>query len=105
MPTLPKETGMIFYGAPVMFRNTLLGVLGFGKIKNATGNEKRFITMIADLAGVSLQNCERLSTAQHQANTDALTGLYTKNILPRGRSLRPKGPSLIIPLYHFLCSI
>ena len=79
MPSLPKETGdMIFYGAPVMFRNTLIGVLGFGKIKNATGNEKRFIAMIADLAGVSLQNCERLSTAQHQANTDALTGLYNK---------------------------
>ena len=77
-PTLKKTDDLVFTGAPVMFRNTLIGVIGLGKIKDATGEEKRMIAMVADLAGVSLQNCATLSTAQEEANTDALTGLYNR---------------------------
>jgi len=73
-----KEDERISLGAPIMFRNRLIGILGLGKIKNAIGDEKRLIAMIADLAGVSLQNCERLSSAQEEANTDALTKLYNR---------------------------
>lgn len=68
----------ISLGVPIMFKNRLIGVLGLGKIKNLSGDQRRLIAMIADLAGVSLQNCEKLSTAQGEANTDALTGIYNR---------------------------
>lgn len=73
-----KSDESLYLGAPIMFRNRLIGVLGLGTISGATGNEKRLIAMVADLAGVSLQNCERLSSAQQEANTDPLTGLYNR---------------------------
>lgn len=73
-----KSDESLYLGAPIMFRNRLIGVLGLGTISGATGNEKRLIAMVADLAGVSLQNCERLSSAQQEANTDSLTGLYNR---------------------------
>lgn len=78
LSTSKKTDDQLFLGAPIMFRKRLIGVLGLGKIKNLGGNEKRLITMIADLAGVSFQNCERLSSAQHEANTDPLTKLYNR---------------------------
>ena len=48
----------------------LIGMLGLGRLINTTGDEKRLIAMVTDLAAVSLQNCEKLSTAQEEANTD-----------------------------------
>ncbi len=75
---LKKSDDMISIGAPIMFKNRLIGVLGLGRVKNLSADQKRLIAMIADLAGVSLQNCEKLSTAQEEANTDALTGLYNR---------------------------
>jgi diguanylate cyclase (GGDEF)-like protein len=64
--------------APVLFKERLIGVIGLGKMKVSNGNETRFISMIADLAGVSLQNCEFLGIAKEEATTDALTGLYNR---------------------------
>lgn len=63
---------------PILFKGKLLGVIGFNKIKKSGGNEKRFIAMIADFAGVALYNCKYLQTAKEEANTDALTELYNR---------------------------
>ena len=68
----------IEFAAPILFKERLIGVIGLSKIKISDGNEMRFISMIADLAGVSLQNCEFLGTAKEEAITDALTGLYNR---------------------------
>lgn len=68
----------IEFAAPILFKERLIGVMGLSKIKISDGNEMRFISMIADLAGVSLQNCEFLGTAKEEATTDALTGLYNR---------------------------
>lgn len=68
----------IEFAAPILFKERLIGVMGLSKIKISDGNEMRFISMIADLAGVSLQNCEFLGTAKEEAITDALTGLYNR---------------------------
>lgn len=64
--------------APILLKDRLIGVIGLGKIKARGGNEKRFIAMVADLAGVSLQSCTYLETAKEEAITDALTGLYNR---------------------------
>jgi diguanylate cyclase (GGDEF)-like protein len=64
--------------APILFKDRLMGVIGLSKIKEKGGNEKRFISMVADLAGVSLQSCTDLETAKEEAITDALTGLYNR---------------------------
>lgn len=70
--------GQIMHAAPMIFRGRLIGVLGLGRLINATGDEKRLIAMVTDLAAVSLQTCERISTAQEEANTDSLTKLYNR---------------------------
>ncbi len=59
--------------APILFKDRLIGVLGIGSIKLKTKNEKRFIAMVVNLAGVSLQNCEYLEGAKEEAITDLLT--------------------------------
>lgn len=101
-----KADDQIFLGAPIMFRNRLIGVLGIGKIKSSTGDEKRLIAMIADLAGVSLQNCERLSSAQEEANTDALTGLYSrKYFAERSLDEAQKAISYNFPISIFMFDI
>lgn len=71
-------TGNIDFAVPIIFKEKFMGVIGLGKIKVSDGNEMRFISMIADLAGVSLQNCEFLVIAKEEAITDALTGLYNR---------------------------
>lgn len=101
-----KTDDPIFYGAPIMFKGRLIGVLGLGKIKNSTSDEKRFIAMIADLAGVSLQNCERLSSAQKEANTDMLTSLYNRKYLAeRALDEAQKALSYNFPISIFLFDI
>lgn len=67
--------------APILFKERLLGVIGLGKIKEKSGNEKRFISMISDLAGVSLQSSTYLKIIKEEASTDSLTGLYNRRYL------------------------
>lgn len=64
--------------APILFKGELIGMIGIGNIKSSSANERGFISMVADFAGVALRNCEHMETAQKEANTDALTGLYNR---------------------------
>jgi diguanylate cyclase (GGDEF)-like protein len=73
-----QVTDSIEIAAPILFKERLIGVLGLGRVKQSDGNEIRFLTMIAELAGVTLQNCEFLGIAKEEAITDALTGLYNR---------------------------
>jgi diguanylate cyclase (GGDEF)-like protein len=66
---------------PILFKERLLGVIGLGKIKEKGGNEKRFISMIADLAGISLQSSSYLKMVKEEASTDSLTGLHNRRYL------------------------
>ncbi len=70
--------GQIMHAAPMISRGRLIGILGLGRLINPTGDEKRLIAMVTDLGAISLQNCERISAAQDEANTDALTKLYNR---------------------------
>jgi diguanylate cyclase (GGDEF)-like protein len=89
-----------------MFRNTLIGVIGLGNIKDATGDEKRMIAMVADLAGVSLQNCATLTSAQEEANTDGLTGLYNrKYFTERSLDEAKKAVSYNFPISVFMLDL
>jgi diguanylate cyclase (GGDEF)-like protein len=64
--------------APVVFSDSLLGALAVGKMKEATGSEKRFLAMLADLMAVALRNIRKLKIANEEAIKDSLTGLYNK---------------------------
>ena len=66
---------------PILFKERLLGIIGLGKIRDKSGNEKRFMSMIADLAGVSLQSSTYLKMVKEEASTDSLTGLYNRRYL------------------------
>jgi diguanylate cyclase (GGDEF)-like protein len=63
---------------PILFKSEIIGVLGIGKITNPAENDKRFLSMIGDLAGVALRNCESLDTAKEEAIRDPLTGMFNK---------------------------
>lgn len=94
---------------PILFKNTLIGaigVLGIGKIETQTGNEKRFLAMVADLAAVALQNCEYLTSAKEAAITDGLTGLYNKSyFLDRASADLQKALNYNFPLSIFMFDI
>lgn len=104
---LPGHNGEnIELGVPILFKTSLIGVLGVGKIKAYTGNEKRFLAMVADLAAVALQNCEYLTSAKEEAITDALTGLYNKkHFFERALEDAQKALSYNFPLSVFMFDI
>lgn len=92
--------------APILFKGRLIGMIGLGKIKLGSGNEKRFISMIADFAGVALQNCEHMETAKKEANTDALTGLYNRRyFFERAIEAAQKALNYNFPLSIFIFDI
>jgi len=92
--------------APILSKEKLIGVIGLGKLKMMSGNERRFIAMIADLAGVSLQSCEYLETAKEEAITDALTGLYNRRyFFERAREASQKSITYNSPLSIFIFDI
>lgn len=92
--------------APILFKGELVGMLGIGNIKSSSGNERRFISMVADFAGVALQNCEHMETAQKEANTDALTGLYNRRyFFERAIEAAQKAFSYNSPLSIFIFDI
>lgn len=64
--------------APIAFRGDLIGVIGIGKIKGHMGNEKRFLSMIADLFAVAYRNLESFDTVKEEAIRDSLTGLFNR---------------------------
>lgn len=92
--------------APILFRGKLLGVIGIGTIPNPTGDERRLIAMVTDLAAVALQNCERLTTAQKEANTDPLTQLHNrKHFGARATEELRKAVSYNFPISIFMFDI
>jgi diguanylate cyclase (GGDEF)-like protein len=64
--------------APIHFNNRLIGVLGIGKVKNPTGNERNLMKIICDIAGVTLANQSYLKEWKHGSMKDSLTGLYNR---------------------------
>jgi diguanylate cyclase (GGDEF)-like protein len=98
--------GQLMHAAPMISRGKLIGVLGLGRIKNPTGDEKRIIAMITDLAAVSLINCEQISSAKEEANTDALTRLYNrKYFAERSIEEAQKAISYNFPISIFMFDI
>ncbi|HYA12678.1 MAG TPA: GGDEF domain-containing protein [Thermodesulfovibrionales bacterium] len=102
----PSADDGIDIAAPILFKDRLMGVIGLGKIKAIGGNEKRFISMIADLAGVSLQNCTYLETAKEEAITDPLTGLYNRrHFFEKSKEAAQKAISQHSPISIFIFDI
>ena len=76
-----NSVSQLWMAVPIIFKDRLLGVIGIGEIKNPIGNESDLLRMITDIAGVALINQITLNEAQHEANTDSLTGLNNRNYL------------------------
>jgi len=72
------KSDVLTMASPIQFKKNLLGVLAVGKIKNTTGNERRLLAMVTDLAGIALKNTELLSAVKKDAITDPLTGLFNR---------------------------
>jgi len=100
------DTDDIDIAAPILFKDKLIGVMGLGKIKERTGDEKRFISIVADLAGISLQNVEFLEIAKEEAVTDALTTLHNRRyFFDRAREATRKAITYNSPLSIFIFDI
>jgi diguanylate cyclase (GGDEF)-like protein len=63
---------------PILFKDSLLGVIAIGKMQDYTGSEKRFLAMISELMAVALNNIRHSAITGEEPSRDALTGLYTK---------------------------
>lgn len=102
----PEADEGLDIAAPIVFRDRLIGVIGLGKIEMTGGNERRFIAMVADLAGVTLQSCEYLETAKTEAITDVLTGLYNRRYFyERAREAAYKAINYNSPISIFIFDI
>ncbi|MEN8265218.1 MAG: GGDEF domain-containing protein [Nitrospirota bacterium] len=89
--SIERNDEKLEFATPIIFQKELFGVLGIGKIKKKTENDKTFLAMIADLSAVAFKNCEYLRAAKEEAIKDALTGLYNKKFfLERGEELMGK---------------
>ena len=89
--SIERDDEKLELATPIIFQRELFGVLGIGKIKTKTENDKTFLAMIADLSAVAFKNCEYLGAAKEEAIKDALTGLYNKKFfLERGQELIEK---------------
>lgn len=81
-PNMLKEglagTDSIEMAAPIIFHSKMLGVIGIGKVKAPSGNEKRFLSMIADLMAVALRNLASFDSVKEDSIRDALTGLFNR---------------------------
>jgi diguanylate cyclase (GGDEF)-like protein len=74
----PEQEG-IDTAIPILYKDSLLGAIAIGKMQQCTGNEKRFLAMIANLMAVALNNIRQLEDAKDEAARDALTGLYNRH--------------------------
>lgn len=63
---------------PINFNNSIIGVLGIGKVNNPNGNEQTIIKIICDIAGVTLANQLCLKEWKQESVIDPLTGLYNR---------------------------
>ena len=103
--SVPGDEG-IDSASPILFKGKLVGIMGLGRIKAATGNEKRFVSMIADFAGVALANCEYVQSAKEEAVRDSLTGLYNKKyFLERAIEAAQTSSNYNFPLSIFMFDI
>lgn len=76
---------------PVIFRKEIYGIIGIGRIKVKTANDKTFLSFIADLAAIAFKNREFLDAAKEEAIKDALTGLHNKQyFFDRGQEVLEK---------------
>lgn len=73
-----QDSSKFWMVSPIHFNNRLIGVLGIGKVKNPTGNERNLVKIICDIAGVTLANQSYLKEWKHGSMKDSLTGLYNR---------------------------
>jgi diguanylate cyclase (GGDEF)-like protein len=73
-----QDNPALWMAAPVTVRDSLVGVIAIGQVRDRTGDEAQLIKVIADIAGVALLNQASLGEAKQEANTDPLTGLANR---------------------------
>lgn len=64
--------------APLVFEDTLLGVLSIGRVGSGTGHERMLLAMIADIAAIDLYHAARRLMSDREAVTDPLTELFNR---------------------------
>ena len=73
-----KDESKFWMVSPIKFEKSVIGVLGIGQVKNPTGNERKLLKIICDIAGVTLANQTYLKEWKHGSIKDSLTGLYNR---------------------------
>jgi len=73
-----KDESKFWMVSPIKFEKSVIGVLGIGQVKNPTGNERKLLKIICNIAGVTLANQTYLKEWKHGSIKDSLTGLYNR---------------------------
>jgi diguanylate cyclase (GGDEF)-like protein len=101
-----EEYKNLAMAAPIRFKKDLLGVIAVGQLETKLENEKRFLAMVGDLAGIALRNTEFLTAAKKEAITDPLTGLLNRRyFFDAAAEAAQKASSYELPLSIFIFDI
>jgi diguanylate cyclase (GGDEF)-like protein len=101
-----EEYKSLAMAAPIRFKKDLLGVIAVGELDAKLENEKRFLAMVGDLAGIALRNSEHLTAAKKEAITDPLTGLFNRrHFFNNAVEAAQKASSYEFPLTIFIFDI
>jgi diguanylate cyclase (GGDEF)-like protein len=103
---IKEECKNLALAAPIRFKKDILGVIAVGKLDTKLENEKRFLAMVGDLAGIALRNSEHLTAAKKEAITDPLTGLFNRrHFFNTASEAAEKASSYESPLSIFIFDI
>ncbi|MBI3932698.1 MAG: sensor domain-containing diguanylate cyclase [Acidobacteria bacterium] len=67
--------------APIVDGRDLLGVLSMAGARTRQGQEKKLMTMVADLASVAIVHATRLRATEESGRLDGLTGVHNRTVL------------------------
>ena len=71
------------YCAPMVHRGELLGIITVAEPGYRSPHIKKLLSAVADLAAISLHNAQLMGRFAHRADTDGLTGLFTRRYFAR----------------------
>ncbi len=71
------------YCAPMIHRGELLGIFTVAEPGYRSPHIKKLLSAVADLAAIALHNAQLMGRFAHRADTDGLTGLFTRRYFAR----------------------
>ncbi len=80
---VPNGGAPTAYCAPMIHRGELLGIFTVAEPAYRSPHIKKLLSAVADLAAIALHNAQLMGRFAHRADTDGLTGLFSRRYFAR----------------------